>query len=200
MPTKFMIVSAALLAGFAASPALHAQANELSVLAGAAHPSASVSVASIVSVSGGYTASVQADFAHRLKDGANGALYFELPAARVFHASVDVGLDHVSASQSQLFFTPGMRYVFAPRARVSPYAAGGFGFGWYDAASLTVIGPASVRVLDGYHPAAGVGAGAEVRITRGLVFRAEVRDFINCAAGVGSRNHMVYNGGFGVRF
>jgi hypothetical protein len=188
-----------LLAGFALSPAA-AQSNELSVLAGVGSPSANISVGSLVSVRAGVSASVQLDFAHRLKETSSGSLYLEVPAARVWKASVNVDAGHASVSQSQFFFTPGLRYVFVPRSRVSPYASAGFGFGWFDAANLSVTGPVTVNVLEGFKPAAGFGAGVAVRIAGGLTFRAEMRDFVNCGSGAPSRNHLVYAGGFGYRF
>jgi opacity protein-like surface antigen len=197
---RLITLGTLLFAGFVLSPAAYAQANELSVLAGVGSPAASVGVASLVSVSGGVTASVQVDFAHRLKVTPSGALYLEFPAARVLKASVSVGADRVSAGQSQFFFTPGLRYAFVPNARVSPYAVGGFGFGWFDAANVHVNGPVAVNLVEGFQPAAGVGAGVAILITHGLSFRAEVRDFINCAGSAASRNHMVYSGGFGFRF
>jgi hypothetical protein len=200
MNIRSTILSAALFAGFVLPPAGICQSNELSILAGATTSAASVTAPG-VSVSAGVTASVQVDYAHRLKETAGGKLYFELPAARVLKASVGINPNFVNVGQSQFFVTPGLRYVFAPEARVAPYVAGGFGFGWYNAANLTVIGgPVNVNVTEGFKPAAGIGAGAMLRITRGFAMRAEVRDYINCASNAPNRNHVAFNAGFGFRF
>ncbi len=183
----------------AALPAAFAQSAEIDVVAGVTTPAATVSAPG-VGITAGRTWSLLADFAVRLRERPTGNLYLELPAARINKASVGVAPDHVTAGVSKFFFTPGLRYELAPNARVSPYAAAGFGFGWFDSSDVHVTGPASVEVLDGLKPAAGVGAGAEIHITRRVGFRFEVRDFINCAAGIAPRNHVAFNGGFGFRF
>ena len=200
MQTRFEMLSAALLAGLVVSPAVFAQSNELSVLAGVGNPSANVSVGTGISVSGGVSASVQVDYAHRVKELSSGNLYFELPVTRVFKASVGIGANGINVAQSQFFVTPGLRYAFAPTSRVSPYAVGGFGFGWFDSVRVAFEGPFTVNAAAGMKPAAGFGAGAEVRITRGFALRAEVRDFVNCATAGSSRNHVVFNAGFGFHF
>ena len=201
MQIRFKILAAALLTGLALSPAATAQSNELSILAGATNPSATVNVSSLASVSGGKSAAVQVDFAHRIKETASGNLYFEVPVTRVFKASVGVDYDRMDVAQSKFFVTPGLRYAFAPGARLSPYVAGGFGFGWFESVRVAWSDPwLSVNVGDGVKPAAGFGGGAEIRISRSVTFRAEVRDFVNCASGDSSRNHVVYSGGFGWRF
>jgi len=194
MTPRFLIPALLTLA-----PLAFAQSTEFGVLAGVSSSAATVTAPG-VSVSAGTTASVLVDFALRLKETPNGNLYFELPAARVHKANVGVSADRVTAGDAQFFFTPGLRYEFAPHARVSPYAVGGFGFGWFDGADVQVNGPIRVNVVDGFKPAAGVGAGAEIHISRRVGFRFEVRDFINCAAGIASRNHVAFNGGLGFRF
>jgi len=180
-------------------PAAFGQSSQVDVLAGVTTSAATVSAPG-VSVNAGRTASVLADYALRLVERPTGNLYLELPAARIHKASVGVSPDRVTAGVSQFFFTPGVRYELAPRARVSPYGVAGFGFGWFDNADVQVNGPVRVNVLEGLKPAAAVGAGAEFHITRRIGFRVEMRDFINCAAGIAGRNHVTFNGGFGFRF
>ena len=199
MQTRSKILGAALLFGAVASPAAFCQQHELSILAGATNPSAQVGIVSAVSVSAGTSFSVQLDYAYRLKETRSGSLYLELPATRVAKVSVGIQTDRVSAAQSRFFVTPGMRYQFAPGSRISPYAVGGFGLGWFDAVRIAIDPPLSVKVADGVKPAFGLGAGARIRISRGLAFRAEIRDFIGCGA-VSPRNHMVFQAGFGFRF
>jgi hypothetical protein len=178
------------------------QSNEVGALAGVTVSAASVSVPG-VTINAGKTASVLVDFAVRLMERPTGNLYLELPAARILKASVGVNSDRVTAGAAQFFFTPGLRYELAPHARVSPYGVAGFGFGWFDSSDVYVSssgGPLKVQILDGFKPAADVGAGAEVHITRRIGLRFEVRDFINCAAGIAGRNHVTFNGGLGFRF
>jgi hypothetical protein len=175
------------------------QSNEIGALAGVTVSAASVNAPG-VSVAAGKTPSVLVDFATRLMERPTGNLYLELPAARIHKASIGVNPDRVAAGSSQFFFTPGLRYELAPHARVSPYGVAGFGFGWFDSADVHVNGPLNVKVLDGLKPAADAGAGVEVHLGRRIGLRFEVRDFINCAAGIAGRNHVTFNGGLGFRF
>jgi hypothetical protein len=200
MQIRLAVLSAPLLLGLIRPPAAFGQSNELSILAGATTHSVDVSILSVASISAGTSAAIQVDFAHRLKEGRSGTLYLELPAARVLKASVGIQTGRVTAGTSQFFFTPGVRYQFSPASRISPYLAAGFGFGWFDRANIVVSGPVNVNVADGFQPAAGFGGGAEIRIRRGFVFRAEVRDYVACGANISSRNHVVYQGGFGFHF
>ena len=126
------------------------QRNDLSVLAGVTTPAASINVGSLASISGGATAAVQLDYDYVLKDTRSGSLLLDLPAARVFKASVGLRSDSLAVNQSQFFFTPGLRYQFAAGSRIAPYVSGGFGFGWFDAAGITVEGPVSVSVSEGF--------------------------------------------------
>ncbi len=199
MQSRHNVLRAALLLGFATSPAVYGQSHELGILAGATNPSAQVDILSAVSVSAGTSVSVQVDYAYRLKSTPGGKLYLEFPATRVAKASVGIQWNRVAAGQSKFFFTPGVRYRFLPASRVSPYVAGGFGFGWFDKTNIVISPPILVEVADGMRPAFGFGGGAALRIYRGLSFRAEVRDFVGCGAGT-ERNHVVYQRGFGVRF
>jgi len=199
MQTKSALLISLLLAGFALSPASFAQSHQLGILAGAANPSASVGIGGS-SITAGVTAAVQVDYAQRLKQTSGGDLFLELPLTRAFKASVGVTSSHVDVTQSQFFFTPGLRYVIAPKSVVSPYGVAGFGFGWFDSVHVSFDGPFSARALEGFKPAAAFGGGLQIRIARGFVFRAEVRDFVNCATDAPSRNHVVFNGGFGFRF
>jgi opacity protein-like surface antigen len=197
---RLYLAGAALLFGAVVSPAAFCQSNELSILAGATYPGAQVSILSNISISGGVSAAVQVDFAHLLSESPAGNLYLELPVTRVLKASVGVNRYSVSAASSQVFFTPGIRYRFAPRSRISPYLVGGFGFGWFDAANVRVDSDVSVNVADGLKPAFGVGGGMQLRIGGPFAFRAEIRDFVAAGSNISNRNHVVYQGGFGLRF
>ncbi len=179
-----------------------AQRHEIGILVGATLPSAQVSIPPVVSASGGASFAGQVDYAYFLQETSHGNLYFELPAARVFKAAVNINLNYggVAASASQAFFTPGLRFRFHPDARWSPYLNGGFGFGWFDAASVQVSGPAFVSATNGIKPAFDFGGGLMLRLNRMWALRGEVRDFVACGSNLPSHNHLVMSLGASIRF
>jgi opacity protein-like surface antigen len=201
MNTTGKIAGAAALYTFLLSAPAPGQTQELSILAGAANPSAQVGIGPAVTVSGGTSVAIQVDYVFRLRKYHSGSLYLELPLSRVARVAAGIRQSGVDTSQSKFFFTPGLRYSFMTRARVSPYLAGGFGLGWFDRVNVSAS-PLnwSVHVSEGAKAAFGFGGGAQIRISRNLAFRAELRDFVPAGADSGPRNHLVYQGGFGITF
>jgi opacity protein-like surface antigen len=184
--------------GLALPAALPAQVHQIGVLAGVTAPSAQVSIFSAFSNSGGTSVSAQVDYAWRFKTTRHGNSFLEVPVSRAAKASVEVGPREVKVHQSQIFFTPGLKYAINTRSRVIPYAAAGFGLGWFDRAQVETNAP-SVEIGYGFQPAFGFGGGVEVRVSRLIAVRAEVRDFIALGS-VGPSHRVVYRGGAGFRF
>lgn len=200
MRKHFILMGAWLAFGLIQPAALSGQSHEISVLAGATVHSASVDIHSSVQVAAGVSATVQVDYAYLLRQSETGRLCLELPVARVLKVTADIQADRLTAGQSQLFLTPGIRYEFGSGSRIRPYLAAGFGLGSFDGASIVVSPALNVHVTDGIKPAAGFGAGVEFRIGRNFGFRTEIRDYLALGGDISARNHMVFQGGFGVHF
>jgi hypothetical protein len=181
-------------------PHAFAQRNELAVLAGATTPGAQVSIGGFASVSAGTTLAGQLNYAHLLRESSSGSLYLEFAAARVNKASVSIDSDLVKAGVSQFVFTPGLRFKLLPASRLSPYVAGGFGFGWFDTASVHADPGFRVEAGNGIKPVFDAGGGVDFRVTRGFGLRAEVRDFVAAGTGVAHGQNVVVDFGFAFRF
>lgn len=183
-----------------AAPQAYGQKHELTVLAGATTAAAEVGIASAASVSGGSSAAVQVNFATELHDGGSWRLKLELPAARVAKASVDIGENHVGAGASKFFFTPGLRFELPTNSRLTPYASGGFGFGWFDDVSVRIGPDTRVRAGSGIKPAASFGGGLHLKFTERFGMRAEARDYVPVSGGVSGFHHFTITAGFSFRF
>jgi opacity protein-like surface antigen len=117
-------------------------------------------------------------------------------------ATVSPGV--VSASNNSLFaLTPGLRVRIPTQSRLSVFAAGGFGYGSF-AHLETLVEPSLVETQSTFstHLAFDAGGGVDVRLTRLVSLRAEVRDFIGVGsvASLDRRNHVFYELGIALHF
>ena len=176
-----------------------AQKIDLSVLAGAAGPTANVS-GPFVSVSGGVSPAVQVNFAWRIAETGSGELYLELPVSRVTRVSAAFDFGQICVRTGSYFAVPGVRYRVFARSRVSPYLAAGFGMGWFDSADITWRHEPGVTVTSGVKPVAGFGGGLDFRVSRLVAVRAEIRDYVACGSGVAHHHQPAYSAGVGIRF
>jgi len=126
-------------------------------------------------------------------------LYVELPLVipvRVSGTAI-VSPGHVFVagnSGPDVFFTPGVRLKFSPESRVSFYGAAGFGI-----ASFSGGSQGSGRENS---PAFEFGGGVDIRLTRLLSLRGDVRDFVT-RAGLGEtmgRHHGIFQVGMAFHF
>jgi hypothetical protein len=130
-------------------------------------------------------ASYQLSYARQVLDTRAGGLYVELPVFTVSNA--------IANGAGSILFTPGVRFKFATQSRLSPYAVLGVGvasFGGSAVASRTTTS------------AVDFGAGMDVRLTRLLSIRGEVRDFVTRPrlGDYGGRNHPVFGVGIAFHF
>jgi hypothetical protein len=186
---------------------LHAQNSDLGLLGGISGPRGQTTVAGGTStVSGSVTPSFQVNYAFQVMQRSVD-LYVELPLVIPVRVSGTVSTGpggEVVAGNSgpDLFFTPGLRLKFSPESRVSFYGAAGFGIASFAGAQV-VAAPAAV-VTEGRRnsPALGIGAGIDLRLTRLLSFRGDVRDFVT-ESGLGDvsgRNHGIFQVGIAFHF
>jgi hypothetical protein len=186
---------------------LRAQNSDLGLLGGISGPRGQTTVAGQTStVSGSVTPSFQINYAWQVRQRAVD-LYVELPLVIPVRVSGTVvsgpgGATVASNSGPDLFFTPGLRLKFSPESRVSFYGAAGFGIASFAGAQI-VASPSTV-VAGGRRnsPALGFGGGLDLRLTRLLSLRGDVRDFVT-EAGLGDvsgRNHGIFQVGIAFHF
>jgi hypothetical protein len=190
-----------------ASCAGRAQNSDLGLLAGISGPRGQTTVTGHTSTeSGSVTPSFQINYAFQVLQRAVD-LYVELPLVVPVRVSGTViagpgGTVVAGNSGPDVFFTPGLRLKFSPESRVSFYGAAGFGIASF-AGGQMVAAPATV-VTEGRlnSPALGFGAGLDLRLTRLLSLRGDVRDFVT-EAGLGDvsgRNHGIFQLGIAFHF
>jgi len=160
---------------FFSAPAI-AQQNELSLTFGGSF-STGTTFASVcealptctlttngVAVSPGF--SINADFAHRLMNVKAASLFLEMP---VLASPSRSGPGFLGNNDfSSVFFTPSVRFQFAPGAGISPFLSGGAGFAHFSGEGSAT--PWATQF--------GGGLDFKTHLPH-LGFRVEARDFIN---------------------
>jgi hypothetical protein len=132
-------------------------------------------------------------------------LWIETPLVFGFYSlSTSVTNGTTSSSGSTSFaFTPGVRVRIPTQSRLSVYGVGGFGLGTFAHFQSVVDGTsAHSEAIFSSRPAFDLGGGADIRLTRLLSLRAEVRDIIPAGAlssGM-ARNRVFYEFGFAFHF
>ena len=178
-----------------------AQTSDLSILVGASAPAAGVSPVPPL-VSACLRVGVQAAFGHKLVSAPAGDILLDVPFAVLAQQGEIVSRGVTVDTSGSVYFTPGVRFVVAPQARVAPYAALGVGFGSVEGSRVRV-GPgldvSSSRAVSG---ALGFGGGLDLRLTRPLSLCGEVRDVVTRAGlgAVSGRHHAVVGLGLGFHF
>ena len=147
-------------------------------------------------------ANVQLGYGHQLLSTRNGSLDLDVPLTITVHEGQVVGRGVSVTTRTDAFFTPGVRFRFAPEARVSPFVVLGGGFGAFEKAEVRAgfgVGNSANRAVS---PVLGFGCGADLRLTKLLSLRGQVRDFVGRAGlgGVEGRHHPVVSVGFGFHF
>jgi hypothetical protein len=187
--------------------AAHAQNSDLALLAGISGPRGQTTVTGgTATTSGSVTPSLQMNYAWQALQRAVD-LYVELPLVVPFRVNGTVvsgsgGTAIAGSSGPDVFFTPGIRLKFSPESRVSFYAAAGFGIATFGATS-TIVPPATVVSGNRQNsPALDFGGGVDLRLTRLLSLRGDVRNFYTEAGlgGVTGRNHGIFQLGIAFHF
>jgi hypothetical protein len=187
--------------------AAQAQNSDLALLGGISGPRGETTVAGgTVTTSGSVTPSFQLNYAWQVLERA-ADLYVELPLVIPVRASGTViagpsGAAVAGSAGPDILFTPGVRLKFSPQSRVSFYGAAGFGVASFGATS-TIVAPATV--VPGSRQTAfavGFGGGLDLRLTRLLSLRGDVRDFVTRTGlgGVSGRNHAIVQVGIAFHF
>ena len=146
----------------ALAPAAHAQKNEFAFLASSFQTSASFNV------HGGE--GLQLNYAHRLVD-----IKLALTTSTSNFLSRQDGTEAAPAPRASVartttrrIFTPGLKVKFAPGFPVSPYLAGGLGWGSFRSTNTS----ATANKF-----AADLGGGVDFKVFPYISLRGEVRDY-----------------------
>ena len=173
------------------SLAAQAQKNEFAFLASSFQTSASYSA------SGG--AGLQVNYAHRLVDVKLAALYFELPFAAAWGGSRSITQGNLlHEDYNTMYLTPGLKLKILPTSFISPYLAGGLGWGGFRSTTSSATANKFAGEL---------GGGADFTILPILSLRAEVRNYFTSSPTLdipsvfhGNVNNVVISGGAVFRF
>ena len=179
-----------------------AQTSDFSILAGAYVPSVGLG-RRLAPASAFVGASVQLGYGHQLLATRNGSLDLDVPLTVTVRQGEVVGRAVSVTTRANVLFTPGVRFRVVPQARVSPYVVLGAGAGTFESTEVRVGGFGAEIIGDRVvSPVVGFGCGADLRLSRLLSLRGEVRDFVSRAGlgGADGRHHPVVGVGFGFHF
>jgi hypothetical protein len=134
---------------------------------------------SAISISTGY----QLNYARQILDARAGGLYLEFPLLEGGNGS----------GNSDIFFTPGVRFRLSTQSRVSPYVA--LGVGVFSSGGTPFSGRTTSAAVD-------FGGGFDVRFTRLLSLRTELRDYVSGSriGGFQGRNRPAFSVGIAFHF
>jgi len=187
-----------IVAGGAAS----GQNSDLGLLLGVIDPRYSVVTGPGASVSASAGGAGQVNYAYQIKGWQNADLYVEIPFFLAGRGNTFSGSGISSSSANDIgAVTPGLRFKLRLGGRVSFYAAGGGGIGWFG--NNEVVSGRGFSTISGnttVTAAFDFGGGIDFRLTRLLSLRPEIRDLITSQSGIyaGSHNNPIY--AFGLAF
>ena len=142
-----------------------AQKNEFAALGSSFQTSASFNV------HGGE--GLQLNYAHRLVDVKLAALYLEIPFEAGWGGSRSITQGNLlHENYNTMYLTPGLKLKILPTSFISPYLAGGMGWGGFRSTNTSATSNKF---------AGDIGGGADFTILPILSLRAEVRDYYSSA-------------------
>ena len=171
--------------------AAHAQKNEFTVMASTFQTSASYNV------HGGQ--GLQLNYARRIVNIEVASLYLELPFAAAWGGNRSIRQGNLlHEDYNTMYLTPGLKLKLLPGSFISPYLAGGLGWGGFRASNTS--GTSNKFAGD-------IGGGADFNILPILSLRGEVRDYYTSSPTFdvqsvfhGNVNNVVISGGAVFRF
>jgi opacity protein-like surface antigen len=148
----------------------------------------------------------QANYGYRFfgtrKIGLSGEVHFlASPLQEIQSSNRTATRDYAS-----LYVIPGIRLKFAPTARMSPYAAIGYGYALFEQSVNRLDGSPNAAPRFNDRGALAFGVGLDVRVWRFVAARGEVRDFysgnpaFNVPINGGGLHNIVAGGGMVLRF
>jgi len=152
----------------------------------------------------------QLHYAHRLKEGKNLALYFEVPAVAAPSHVVESNDVATPVNLATFFVTPSFRVNFKPASRLSPWLSFGGGYGLYEGSEglrNLAVNPDRFTNTATLQWGAGVDYKTKLKVLFPISLRGEIRDFytldtlnFNTSVSNNSQHNVVAGGGFFWRF
>jgi hypothetical protein len=169
----------------------HAQKNEFTVMASTFQTSASYDI------HGGQ--GLQLNYARRIVNIEVASLYLELPFAAAWGGNRSITQGNLlHQDYNTMYLTPGLKLKLLPGSFISPYLAGGLGWGGFR--STNTSGTSNQFAGD-------IAGGADFKILPILSLRGEVRDYYTSSPTFdvqsvfhGNVNNVVISGGAVFRF
>jgi hypothetical protein len=151
-----------------------------------------------------------ASYGRRLAGSSAAAFFLEFPFTAAPSHRIRSADPAVIGSLATLFVTPSLQVKLAPRAAVTPWFSGGFGWAFLEGDELLPGGAPNLerrRHTGAAQFGAGVDIRTPIRVLAPISLRAEVRDFyslntLNHGVPVrsGRQHHVAVAGGFLLRF
>jgi len=184
-----------------------AQNSDLGLLGGWSNSTAQVTTGGGTSVTSSGGPGGQINYAFQVLGRPTGELYVEVPfiaEAGSASTSISMGQSVEVSAKSTEFLAPGVRYKLELHERVALYGTLDIGLASFGHDEVAA-GPASSTVITATRTntvALGVGAGLDLRLTRLLSLRGEVRDFVTGSGPnqIDGRNHLIVQAGLGFHF
>ena len=184
----FVTLSFAILAF---SGAASGQNQDLALPLGVIAPHYSVTSGPGSVIKAGIGAAFQINYGHQVTGTKWGDLYIEFPVIFAWRGDSFTGGFVVSANSSAMgAFVPGARFRFPSLGRASFFVAAGGGVGWYNR-NVVSINRTSVSLNGGTTATAAFdfGGGMDLRLTRLLSLRGEIRDLITSQGSLNGSGH-----------
>jgi opacity protein-like surface antigen len=181
-----------------------AQRHELGfTLGNIAGPTQSSPLGSL-NLTSGYA--LQANYGYRFWEGDTIAILGEIHF--LANPLRDVRSENPAATRdvATLYLTPGVRVKFFPKAKISPYAVAGGGYGLYEQSTSRIDGRPNEAPRTTNRGVFDFGGGVDVRVWRLFGLRGEVRDFytgnpsFNAPLRSSGQHNVVAGGGFTLTF
>lgn len=147
-----------------------------------------------------------ANYAYRLADLKAVSIHLEFPLAATPSTDLNSSNVFVPRNYASLFFTPGLKFKFLPKSKLSPYAAVGGGLGRFEESESRINNQPNTGRRGTNRGAFDFGGGLDVSILRFLSIRGELRDFVtgnpnfNFPVSGSKQHNLLTSGGIVLRF
>jgi hypothetical protein len=159
------------------------QNMELSWLVGGIHTSAEDFPGTTNNLEGSVGFVTEVGYAYQLPKPQSGYLWLEVPVTFTWQGSgTIVGSTISSLDRDTIYLAPGLRLKTPTYGRVSFYAAAGGGLGLFNS-QISAVNGTSGGVISNFsihpHPVADFAGGIDLRLSRLLSLRGQVRIFVS---------------------
>jgi hypothetical protein len=173
------------------SGAASGQNQDLALPLGVIAPHYSVTSGPGSVVTAGAGVAFQINYGHQVTGTKWGDLYIEFPVIFAWRGDSFIGGNTVSTNASGMgAFVPGARFRFPSLGRASFFVTAGGGVGWY-ARNVVSVNRTSVSLNGGTTATAAFdfGGGMDLRLTRLLSLRGEIRDLVTSQGSLNGAGH-----------